>query len=292
MEAVAFALPHLCLDQQHSELLLQPIRWSAHCNQQFQIKEEKKCSDDSLGLWCLCGATPPPMNHPSLEIQKSRKAFWIVSYERDWQNPECYILHQRRKPQNRLVSDSGALPLLGTSSETLFASSHFVCLQQGRKRQEREKILDGEARRGGEDMGVLSVCERTSGHESFRDRVVEWEPPCGTLPPLSPFSGSSDVAIVPGLAKPPPNATFQQFSRGTSSPTVNIAIPPESNAHRWQDLRGPIAGGSSRHTLPPDGGQPSEVAKLSSSLPDATIFFVFSKSSRARQSSQSSLLLQ
>jgi hypothetical protein len=50
MEAVAFALPHLCLDQQHSKLLLQPIRWSAHCNQQFQIKEEKKCSDDSLGL--------------------------------------------------------------------------------------------------------------------------------------------------------------------------------------------------------------------------------------------------
>jgi hypothetical protein len=50
MEAVAFALPHLCLDQQHSELLLQPVRWSAPCNQQFQIKEEKKCSDDSLGL--------------------------------------------------------------------------------------------------------------------------------------------------------------------------------------------------------------------------------------------------
>lgn len=50
MEAVAFALPHLCLDQQHSELLLQPVRWSAPCNQQFQIKEKKKCSDDSLGL--------------------------------------------------------------------------------------------------------------------------------------------------------------------------------------------------------------------------------------------------
>ncbi len=107
-----------------------------------------------------------------------------------------WMLHTapRRKPQNRLMSDSGALPLLGTSSKTLFASSHFVCLQQGKKRQGREKILDGEARRGGEDMGVLSVCERTSGHESFRDRVVEWKPPCGTLPPpLSPFSGSSDV---------------------------------------------------------------------------------------------------
>ncbi len=55
----------------------------------------------------------------------------------------------------------------------LLALILFVCSREGSGKREREKILDGEARRGGEDMGVLSVCERTSGHESFRDRVVE-----------------------------------------------------------------------------------------------------------------------
>ncbi len=42
MEAVAFALPHLCLDQQHSELLLQPVRWSAPLQSAISNKRRKE----------------------------------------------------------------------------------------------------------------------------------------------------------------------------------------------------------------------------------------------------------